>query len=326
MNDMVPTKVSIQRPIDFTRTNPEFDGSYDSFIAKHLYLLEQNFDTGDALYILDCQTDSIFDKEKRTFLLSFIDGRVLNCPISKKDMSKLPFRFTLPCIASNMSEFISILPKKIQSDSFDTLENFKEKIASSSRANPLITTLYENKDNASLFLSTFYFNFAECQAILNRSGKLVAVFVKLKKETEFGPLIYFQKIDEVFDTDTCKNVTDVIRHNLKKLASTPTGCGMSLQLSDGRKFASCPVNVFDSRMCKAFMDADIIVANYGETGFLGSIVCFNGPIQCLKDKKIIFNNHRKFLDMYQDCNDCSVNPDPVIANSKIHILDFPTKK
>ena len=74
----------IQKPIDFTRQDLSKDGSYEKVDAERLYLLEENKKTGNALYILDGKTTDFRNPEKRTYLLSSIDGTVRNCPISEE--------------------------------------------------------------------------------------------------------------------------------------------------------------------------------------------------------------------------------------------------
>lgn len=188
----------IQKPIDFTRQDLSKDGSYEKVDAERLYLLEENKKTGNALYILDGKTTDFRNPEKRTYLLSSIDGTVRNCPISEEELKHLPKRNTLPCLANDFEKFGSVLPHDIPVSHSGTLEDFRQELSFGSSLLSIIDSISDDSCLPCDQVSCFPHHFMNCAAIFNRFGQLVNVFVKLKKNTEDGSIVYFCNLNHVF--------------------------------------------------------------------------------------------------------------------------------
>lgn len=312
----------IQKPIDFTRQDLVKDGSYEKVDAERLYLLEENKKTGNALYILDGKTTDFRNPEKRTYLLSSIDGTVRNCPISEEELKHLPKRNTLPCLANDFEKFGSVLPHDIPVSHSGTLEDFRQELSFGSSLLSIIDSISDDSCLPCDQISCFPHHFMNCAAIFNRFGQLVNVFVKLKKDTEDGPIVYFCNLNHVFSDSVSDEVKDTIRRSLKCSFSDfePTDVS-ELSLKNGNRFFVQPMKIKDAKMSRAFQNADFVLANYGSTAFLSSMIYNGGSVLCIQNKTITYDNFVPFSNAYQDCNDEIMNPNP--RTTRVKVLRFP---
>lgn len=312
----------IQKPIDFTRQVLSKDGSYEKIHAERLYLLEEHEKTGNALYILDGKTADFRNPTKRTFLLSSIDGIVRNCPISEEELNHLPKRNALPCLARDFERFCSFLPHDIPVSHTGTLEDFRQELSFDSALRSIIDSISDDSTLPIDQISSFPNHFMDCAAIFNRFGQLVNVFVKLKKDTKEGPIVYFCNLNRVFSGSVSNEVKDTIRRHLKCSFSNfePTDF-FELSLKNGDHFFVQPMKIKDAKMSRAFENADFVLANYGSTAFLSSMVYRGESVLCIQNNTITYDNSVPFNDAYQDCNDEIINPNP--RTIRVKGLRFP---
>ena len=312
----------IQKPIDFTRQNKENDGTYEEIYAERLYLLKEDEKTGNALYILDGKTTDVRNPLKRTYLLSSIDGVVRNCPISEEEIKQLPKRNTLRCIAKDYLDFYFVLPERIPIFFDGMVEDFENDLAAGSTLLSVIDSIYDDKSLLRKQLSCSSFHFIDCAAIFNRFGQLINVFVKLKKNTQDGPIVYYCNLQHLFPDSIGAEVTNTIRRNVKCLFTNFKSTDfLEMSLKSGSQFVVQPIKTNDANLCKAFEHADFVLANYGNTAFLSAMVYNGGPVLCLQNKKIIYDNLVPLDTVYQDCTDEVLNPSP--RTTRVKVLRFP---
>ena len=144
----------------------------------------------------------------------------------------------------------------------------------------------------------------------------------IPKDPNDGSIVYFCNLNHVFSDSVSDEVKNTIRRSLKCSFSDfePTDVS-ELSLKNGARFFVQPMKIKDAKMSRAFQNADFVLANYGSTAFLSSMIYNGGSVICIQNKAITYDNFVPFSNAYQDCDDEIINPSSRPAKAKI--LRFP---